>query len=194
MGISPKIKRYVVRILFLTFIISVGLNLYDHFVTLPKMQATTNNMRVHALWEWQSQMMTVKNMLKTAETNLDAYDAWIHATLAIRFLQIYGIEIDRHNPDNLYYWLSLSTSRLDQACMDIYSGKDPGPTSENIGEYVLQKIGNVTQAIENIMNSMKISANGVDPVQYLLEIGNLTNTMNYCNQLIETSTEIINYY
>jgi len=191
---SPKIRRYVVGILVIVLVISVGLNLYEHFVVFPQMQATLNNMRVYALQSWVDQMDFTQDVLDHAETNFDVYDAKLHTSFARKFAQIYVTGID-YDAENLYYLLSYSTSRLDYAIETIFLGNITGPVpSRYLDQYILQKIGSIIQTIESIKHSMKMSANGVDPIQQLEEKGNLTNTRNYCDQIIETSTEIINYY
>lgn len=189
-------RKYLLIIFIVIFIFSAGLNFHNHLVVGPQMQATVNNMRVYALESWVGQMMTAKNILKNAETNFDVYDARIHTSLAKKSVQIYGTEID-YSPENLYHWLSKSTSRLDYALETIFWGNTPPLTSvksQNLDQYILEKIESITQTIEKIIDSMRISANGVDPVQQLIEKGNLTDLINYCSHIIETSNEIIKYY
>ena len=181
-------------ILVLVLIMSVGLNLYEHFIVLPQMQATLNTMRACALQSWVDQMGFVRGVLDHAETNFDVYDAKLHTAFARKFVQICVTGFD-YDAENMYYLLSLSTSHLDYAIETIFLGNITGPVpSRDLDQYILQKIGSIIQTIESIEHSMITSANGVDPIQQLEEKGNLTNIMNYCNHIIETSTEIINHY
>ena len=195
--------RYVVGILVLVLIISVGVNLYDHFVTLPKIQATMNNMRTEALLQWLNKIGRIRYLLEHSETNFDVWEAEYDAYLAGDFVDIYGVGIGydpetikyTYNPETLGYWLRRSTWGLGYAVEAIYLGNQTGViTSRNLDQYILQKIENITQTIESIENYMVISANGVDPVKQLQEKGNLTKIMNYCKQIHETYIEIVTYY
>jgi len=106
---SQRRKRFLVGILVLVLIVSVGLNLYDHFIVIPQMQATINNMRVEALKSWLGKMQLVKNILRRAETNLDVEDASVHTSWAELFADIltYGIDTSYLSPNyrGLYYWI-----------------------------------------------------------------------------------------
>ena len=200
---TPQLKKYVVAILVLALIISVGLNLYDHFITLPQMQATTNNMRVQALKQWLDTMERIRYTLEHASTNLDVYEAAYHTRLAGELVDIYGVGIG-YNPETtpmytydretLSYWLKRSTSDLEYAVLAIYFGNQTGViTTQYLDYYVWEKIGNIRNSIENITNTMIISANGVDPVKQLQEKGNLNIVIDYCKQISETYIEITTY-
>lgn len=158
------------------------------------MQATLNNMKTKALQEWLGQMRSAKYLLERSETNFDVHDASIHTSMAKKFIQIFDIG-NGYDPENLHYWLRASTNRLDLALQIIYLGNQIGViTSRNLDQYILQKIENITQTIENIENAMITSTNGVDPVKQLEEKGSLTKIVNYCKQISETYIEIATYY
>jgi len=191
---TPQLKKYVVAILVLALIISVGLNLYDHFITLPQMQATTNNMRVQALQQWLDSIGRLRYLLERSETNFDVREAEYDAYLARDFVAMYGVGIG-YDPETLGYWLRRSTFDLELSVHDIYWGNQTGViTSRNLDQYILEKIQNITQTIENIENSMIISANGVDPVKQLREKGKLTEIIDYCKQISEVHIEIATYF
>lgn len=193
-------RRHLVRILVLVLIISVGLNLYDHFIVLPQMQATTNNMRVQALNAWLGKMEVVKNILKQAETNIDVEDAHVHTSRAELFVNILtnGIDIFEHHKE-LYYWISKVTLYLDEALLRIHSGNQTGVVTErNLDQNVLTMIENVTTNIENLESKTSFmrtrSLNGVEPTQQLREADVLTDVLNYLEQIYQVSIDILNYY
>ena len=200
MGISPKIKRYVVRILVLTFIVSVGLNLYDHFVVLPQMQATINNMSLQALDGWMGKMETVRNILKRAETNIDVEDGHVHTSWAERFVDILTTEMESSKYHNkLYYSMSKATFYLDEALLTVHFGNQTEPVTErNLDENVLTMIENVTTNIENLYNKINLvrtrPPNGVEPTQQLREAGVLTDVLTCLEQIYQVSSDILNYY
>jgi hypothetical protein len=200
---SPQTRRYVVGILVLALIISVGLNLYDHFITLPQIQATANNMRTEALLGWLDTIGNVRHTLERSGTSSDVYEARHDTLLAGEFVDIYGMGIGydpetgryAYKPETLLHWLRGSTKDLEYAVMAIYVGNQTGPvTSRPLDYYVSLRIMNITMTIRNIENSMTISANGVDPVRQLQEKGNLDIIIDYCKQISETYDEIAIYY
>ncbi|MFX0207418.1 MAG: hypothetical protein ACFFDT_15625 [Candidatus Hodarchaeota archaeon] len=203
-NITSHIEKYLVGILAIALIISVGLNLYNHFITLPQMQATTNNMRVQALKQWLDTMERIRFTLWHADTNFDVYEAAYHTRLAGELVDICGIGVG-YNPETtpmytydretLYYWLTRATYDLEYAVEAIYWGNQTGViTTQYLDHYVEEKIGDIRNAIENIENSMIISANGVDPVKQLQEKENLNLVIDYCKQISETYMEIVTYY
>lgn len=197
MGISSQIRRYVTGIIFLVLIVSVGLNLYDHFVTLPQMEATTNNLRVEALEGWLHKMELVKNLLKRAETNFDVEDVGIHTSWAKMFVDVFtsGIDIFEHQKE-FYYWVDKTTYYLQEALFQIYRGNQTGfVTERNLDQNILAMIANVTDAIENIESKTHtLSLNGVDPAQQLREAGVLTDVLNHLEEIYEISVDMYDYY
>jgi hypothetical protein len=193
-----------VGILVLVLIISVGLNLYDHLIVFPQMQATINDMRVQALNGWLSKMELVKNILVQAETNFDVEDATVHTYRAKRFEEILSneISIGKHGKE-LYYWVSKVTFYLDEALRKVYSGNQTGAVTErNLDQNVLTMIENVTTNIENLRSktsSMQMimwttGLKGVEPTQQLREAEFLTDVLNYLEQIDQVSIEILDYY
>ena len=187
-------------ILVLVLIISVGLNLYDHLIVLPQMQATINNMRVQALDAWLSKMELVKNILEQAETNFDVEDAHVHtswARLSEEKLSN-GINIFEHGKE-MYYWVSKVTWYLDRALLKVHSGNQTGAVTErNLDQNVLTLIENVTTNIENLRSKTSFmwitSLKGVEPTQQLREADVLTDSLNYLEQVYQISIVILNYY
>lgn len=195
MSIPPKIKRHFVGILVLVLIVSVGLNLHDHFITFPhtlhKVQATSNNMRIEALQALLSKMELVKNLLKKAKTKVDVLEASGHTSWAKRFANIFasGIDIYKHQ-EKLYYWVHHATLHLYEALDRVYLR-----TVADIDQNILAMIGNVTTNVENLESKAGIlSPNGVDPAQQLREAGVLTDVLNYLEQMYQVSVDIHNYY
>lgn len=201
---SKQRRKLLVGLFALVLIISVGLNLYDHFIVLPQMQATINDMRVQALNGWLSKMELVKNILVQAETNIDVEDATVHTSRAKRFEDILsdGINIFEHGKD-LYYWVSGVTFYLDEALWKVYSGNQTGAVTErNLDQNVLTMIENVTANIENLRSktsSMQMimwttGLRGVEPTQQLREAEVLTDVLNYLERIYQVSIEILDYY
>jgi len=197
MGVSSRIKRYVPRIVVLVLVVSIALNVYDHFFALPQIESTMNNMRVEAFNAWNSKMSLVKHLLKRAETNFDIEDAAVETSWARLFVDIYtsDINIFRH-PEKLYYWASMVTHHLDLSLHEIFLGNETGVITEKpLNEDVLSMIQNVTTTMENLESKTGIlSLNGVGPAQQLREAGVLTDTLNYLEQIYEVSIDMYNYY
>jgi hypothetical protein len=197
MGVSSRIKRYVPRIVVLVLVVSVALNVYDHFVTLPQKESTMNNMRVEAFKAWRNRMVLVKSLLKRAETNFDVKDIKGDTYSAERFANIFTTGINIFEPQKeLYQWVSKTAYYLDEALLTIYSGNQTGVIIEQpLDENILTMIQNVTTTIENLGSKTEIlSLNGVDPAQQLREAGVLTDILNYLEQIYEVSIDMNNYY
>lgn len=193
-------RRFLVGILVLVLIISVGLNLYDHLIVLPQMQATINNMRVQALNAWLSKMELVKNLLKQAKTNIDVKDAQVHTSWAKLFEDILSNGINIYEPNKeLYYWISKVANYLDMALFRIYTGNQTGAIIErNLDQNVLKMMENVTANMENLVSKPAVMRttplNGVEPTQRLREEDVLTDVLNYLEQIYQVSIVIYNYY
>lgn len=197
MGVSSRIKRYVPRIVVLVLVVSVALNVYDHFVALPQIESTVNNMRVEAFKAWRSRMVSVRFYLNRAETNFDIKDISDDTYMAERFANIFTSGINIFEPQKeLYQWVSKTAYYLDEAMLMIYSGNQTGVVTEQpLDENILTMIQNVTTTIENLRSKTEIvSLNGVDPAQQLREAGVLIDILNYLEQIYEVSIDMNNYY
>lgn len=199
-----KKKTYFVGILVLVLIISVGLHLYDYFIILPKMQATTNDMRAGAFGSWLSDIGYTAYVLETAETNEDLRQAAYYLDSAKWSLSVLSSGIDRGRyldqySENPYYWINKATDSLDYAIHQTWS-------SPALDQYIRLRIENIIQAIRNMRTSLMTSDRiaerpgyehsdyiGVDLVQQLRDEGKLTDVMNYCRQIHESSIDIADY-
>lgn len=201
MSLPSKPRRKVlVGILVLVLIISVGLNMYTHFIVLPQMEATINNMRGQALNAWLGKMWLVESILKGAETNIDVEDAHVHASWARPIVDIFteGIDIWKHSRE-LYYKISRVTHYLDEALHRIHFGNQTGSVTErNLDTNVLTMIKNITTNIENLRSitgfMRSTPQEGVEPTQQLREAGVLTDVLHYLEQIYQVSIDVLNYY
>jgi len=188
-----------VGILVLVLIVSVGLNLYDHFIVIPQMQATINNMRVQALDAWLGMMQKVNNILKHAKTNIDVKDAHNHTSWAeplVHSRLTYGIDIWEHQ-NEFYYWISKVAFYLDEALVTVHFGNKTGPVTErNLDQNVLTMIENITTTYDNSETKIRshLSSNGVEPVQQLREAGVLADVLIHLEQIYQISADILNYF
>ncbi len=197
---SKQRRKLLVGLFVLVLIISVGLNLYDHFIVLPRMQATINDMRNQALNGWLSKMGSVKYILVQAKTNFDVEDARVQTSRLRRFEDILsnGINVFEHG-EELYYWISKVTFYLDEALLKVLSGNQTGAVTErNLDQNVLTMIENVTTNIERLRTRTSfmwtVSPKGVEPTQRLREAEVLTDALNYLERIDQVSIEILDYY
>lgn len=198
MRVPPKIRRLVIGIIALVLVVSVGLNLYDHFVILPQTKATANNLRVEALDGWIGKVELVKNLLKDAETNFDVIEARVHASWAKRFVAVFIVGIDIFGPqEELYYWVHKATFYLYEGLYQIYFGNQTGRITERtLDPNILLMIANLTEGLGNITSrtEMLLSPNGVEPAQQLREAGVLTPVLRHLEEVYEVSLDMYNYY
>jgi len=186
-------RKYLVGVLVLALIVSVSFNLYNHFVVIPKTPKTLNNIIAEVLRRWMSQMMGAKNILESAETNFDAYDARSKVTRAYDYLEICRDEIG-YSLESFYGSIRSSTRRLWDALDTIFwrnASPDMGVTTQNLTEYDLSNIEDICQAIDNIYLLMKLENSGVNPVQQLEEQENLTDIIFSLRKIKLASQNII---
>jgi len=186
-------RKCIVGVLVLVLIISVSLNLYNHFVDIPKTQKTLNNTIVEVLRRWMSQMMRARNRLESAETNFDALDARSYVTRADDYLEICP-DVIGYSLESFYGLMHSSTGRLRDALDTIYwRGTSPSGTiiEQNLTQYELSNIEEIRQAIDNIHLLMKLENSGVDPVQQLEEEGNLTDIIFSLRKIYFASQDIV---
>ena len=197
-------RRYLVGILVLVLIISVGLNLYDHFITLPQMQAIMNDMRVRAFNSWLDEMTACAYILESAETLEDFWHARDHLYYAEGSVAtlLTGIDTGYYSEQytkHLYYWINRATDSLEYAVQRIRALVYKNLSALD-DEFISSRIKNITQAIHDIGLSLLTSGIserwtniGVDPIQQFRDKGKLTDMMNYCKQIAENSEEITHY-
>ncbi len=138
-------------------------------------------------------MMGAKNILESAETSFDAYDARSHVIRANDYLEICMDEID-YSLESFYGLIRSSTWGLGDALETIHSRKtSPGGTiiNQNLTQYELSNIEDICQAIDNIYLLMKLENSGVDPVQQLEEQENLTDIIFSLRKIDFASQNII---
>lgn len=193
-------RRYLVGILVLVLMISMGLNLYDHFVTLPRMQATMNDMRVRAFHSWRDEMSATAHLLERAETLEDLRHADDHLYYAMGSVATLFTGVDTgYYTAPLYYWISRATPFLQNAVQQI-RGLVYKNSSALDDEFISSRIANITQAVYDIATALSASAIGerwrslgVDLIQQFRDEGKLTEMIDYCRQIAETSQEITDY-
>ena len=186
-------RKHLAGVLVLVLIISVSINLYNHFVVIPKIQTTVNNMIVEVLSRWISQMMGAKNILESAETYSDALDAIGYVDRAREYLAICLNEIG-YSSGSFYALIRDSTGGLWHALMTFYGRENPldmGVKTQNLTQYDSNNIEDICQAIDNIYILMKFENSGVDPVQQLEERENLTDIIFSCRKIELASLNII---
>lgn len=166
-----KRKSYFIVALISILIVSAGLNLYDNLYAKPVMQTRINYMSAEAFQSWLDEMKSIKSILKLAETNLDVKEAMNYTFAAKRFAEILEWQIEISRPPNfaehLHLRISGATVMLDRAVSAI--AIKPPITLRNLDEDTLQKIGNLTMTIENLVSSVGTVNDGIDPVQQLEE-------------------------
>jgi len=153
-------------------------------------------MTTEAFQAWLNEMESIKSILKLAKTNLDVKEAMNYTFATQQFANILDWRIEVYRPTNfaehLYLRIAMATVMLDHAVSAIAT--KPPTTLRNLDDDTLQKIGNLTVTIENLVNSVGTVRDGVDPVQQLEEIGVLNQVINYVKQIEATSIEIWEMY
>lgn len=191
-----KKKSYLVVVSISILIVSVGLNLYDNLYTKPVMQTRINYMSAEAFQSWLDETKSIERILKLAKTNLDVKEATNYTFAAKRFAEILEWQIEISRPPNfaehLYLRISSAIGMLDRAVTAVAT--KPPITLQNLDDDTLQKIGNLTMTIENLVSSVGTINDGIDPVQQLEEKAVLNRVINYLMQIRTTSTEIWEMY
>jgi len=187
-----KKKSYFVGVLILILFVSVGLNLYDNLYTKPMMQERMNYMSAEAFQSWLDEIKSIKSILERAKTNLDVKEAVNYTFAAKQFANVLEWQIEIPRPPNfaehLYLRISGAAIMLDKAVSAI-AMKTP-TTLRNLEYETLQRTGNLTATIENLVDSVGTVRDGVDPVQQLEKKGVLNQVINYLKQVEATSIEI----
>lgn len=186
-----KKKSYFIVALISILIVSVVLNLDAH-ARVRVMQTRISYMSAEAFRSWLDEMKSVKGIIEFASTNLDAKEVMNYTFAAKRFAEILVWQIEISRPPNfaehLYLRVSTATGMLDRAVTAVAT--KPPITLRNLDDVTLQKIGNLTMTIENLVSSVGTVKDGVDPVRQLEEKAVLSRVINYLIQIRTTSTEI----
>lgn len=187
-----KKKSYFIVALISILTVSVVLNLYDNFYAKPVMQTRINYMSAEAFQSWLNEMKSIDTILKLVSTNLDVKEAMNYTFAAKGFAGVLVWQIEISRPPNfaehLYLRVSGATYMLDKAVSTIAT--KPPTTLRNLDHNTLEKIGNLTITIENLVNLVGTVSDGVDRVQQLEEKAVLNQTINALLQIETTSTEI----
>lgn len=185
-------RKYFIVVLISILFVSVVLNLYDNMYTIPVMQTRISYMSAEAFQSWLAEMESVMSILEFASTNLDVKEVMNYTFAAKRFAEILVWQIEISRPANfaehLYLRVSSATGMLDRAVTAVAA--KPPITLRNLDDVTLQKIGNLTMTIENLVSSVGTVNDGVDPVRQLEEKAVLSQVINYLMQIRTTSTEI----
>ena len=194
-------KNNLIGIVALALLVSVGLNVYDHFITIPKIQATTNNMRIHAFNSWLNEMIATAYVLKKAVTLDEFHQAEICLRRAEPSVAALLAGIDP-GTTSLYYWINRATDSLTYTVQQIefliaeaLKYVNPSP----LDQHIMSKIENITVAINDLSDSLTPQI--LDPwthieadlILYLQDEGKLTDIVNYCKQIHENSIDITDY-
>lgn len=190
----------IVLIIFLTLHDLVNIGASNH------LQKKINYMSAEAFKSWLDEMKSIKIILEPAKANLDVKEAMNYTFAAQRFANILDWEIEvlprpANFAEHLYLHIAGATYALNKAISAIAT--KPPTTLQNFDDDVLEKIGNLTTTIENLVGSVGtvgyVGTAGhefydVGPVQQLEEKGVLNQVINYVKQIEATSLEIWEIY
>jgi len=190
----------IVLIIFLTLHDLVNIGASNH------LQKKINYMSAEAFKSWLDEMKSIKIILEPAKANLDVKEAMNYTFAAQRFANILDWEIEvlprpANFAEHLYLHIAKATYALNKAISAIAT--KPPTTLQNFDDDVLEKIGNLTTTIENLVGSVGtvgyVGTAGhefydVGPVQQLEEKGVLNQVINYVKQIEATSLEIWEIY
>lgn len=163
-------------------------------------------MSAEAFESWLDEMKSIKITLEPAKANLDVKEAMNYTFAAQRFANILDWEIEvlprpANFAEHLYLHIAGATYVLNKAISAIAT--KPPITLQNFDDDVLEKIGNLTTTIENLVGSVGtvgyVGTAGhefydVGPVQQLEEKGVLNQVINYVKQIEATALEIWEIY
>lgn len=187
-------------IIFLTLHDLVNIGTSNH------LQKTINYMSAEAFKSWLDEMKSIKIILEPAKTNIDVKEAMNYTFAAQRFANILDWEIEvfprpANFAEHLYLHIAGATFALNKAVSAIAT--KPPTTLQNVDDDVLEKIGNLTTTIENLVGSVGTAGYvgtagrefyDVGPVQQLEEKGVLNQVINYVKQIEAISLEIWEIY
>jgi len=184
----------IVLIIFLTLHDLVNIGASNH------LQKKINCMSAEAFKSWLDEMKSIKIILEPAKANLDVKEAMNYTFAAQRFANILDWEIEvlprpANFAEHLYLHIAGATYALNKAVSAIAT--KPPTTLQNFDDDVLEKIGNLTTTIENLVGSVGTAGHefyDVGPVQKLEEKGVLNQVINYVKQIEATSLEIWEIY
>ena len=193
-------RKYLVGVVVFVLIIFLASHDILNIGTSNHLQETINYMSAEAFQSWLDEIESIKSVLELAKTNLDVREAMNYTFAAQQFANILDWEIEvlprpANFAEHLYLHIASATLALNKAVSAI--GTKPPTTLQNLDDDVLQKIGNLTVSIENLLNAagtLERAHYDVGPVQQLEEKGILNQVINYVKQIGATSLEIWEIY
>lgn len=192
--------KYLIALFAVMLLVSVGFNIYDHFVVWPSTQATLNNKDVKAFESWLDLLVVTDYFLSNPKTNVDIHDAWLIARMASEVTEIFTPSLESFGglARNLSFGVTYATSWLVEATDAVYVGNKTGVVSEReLEQPILNIIANLTRVIRNLVHStlqVSIIENGMSLAQQLQENNLLNPLANYCGEMMTIGQQIYEYY
>ena len=205
---SKKMK-FLIGILALALIVSVGFNLVNNFVNAPQTQKVINVMREEALKGWLGKMELVESVLREAKTNDNVKQAYEYVRGDVHY---FAEILSAGSSEPMYWGISTATYWLGEGLIDMYFGKSVGAVwTRNLNQTELSLIANVTDNLDGVLSRSALpraqrlvymldyysNMTGMDPAQELQKVGaNVTAVQEHLNQIIQISWYIVHalYY
>ena len=202
-----KKMMFLVGILALALLVSVGFNLVNNFVNVPQTQRVINIMRTEALRGWLEEMRRVDSLLKAAKTNDDIQQTrnYVHGEA-----EYFADTLIAGSSEPMYVSVASATHWLSDGLLDMYSGNSSGAVyPRNLDQTELSMIANLTDNLDGLlirsasppqellvyMLDYESNMIDMDPAQKLQKVGvNMTSVLEYLNQITQISIHIVTYY
>jgi len=195
-------NKYLIAILSVALLLSVGLNAYDRFVLQPSIQTALNNKDVNGFNSWWGLMGLMWYYLDNSKTNFDVENAWKLARIISEdTTEIFTPTLESSRLDlaqNLSSGMTYGAMWLEEGTGALFSGNKTGSVTEReLDPTELNMIANLTSVIGNMLNSIRtvsIVENGGSLDQQLQQNNLLAPLATYCAEMMTVGQKIYDYY